>query len=562
MTTTISRLNLEAELRRFGHDSFRPGQERVVRGLLEGRDALVVMPTGAGKSLIYQVVAQLLPGVTIVVSPLIALMKDQVESVESRGVEAGFINSTQSERQAEQELREVEDAEAKLLYVTPERFGNEEFMAEMRDLEVSLFVVDEAHSISEWGHDFRPAYLSLGSAAARLGSPTILALTATATPWVRREVIERLGMRDPAIFVHGTDRPNLYLEVRRVEEETDKRRVLENLLFGDPAEDAEDLEKRLHQAVQGSGIVYTATTKAAEETATWLQEQGIAADYYHGQRKKSDRDRVQEAFMNGELRVIAATNAFGMGVDKPDVRFVIHHDIPANLEAYYQEAGRAGRDGDFARCVIIYRPKDLGRAAFFSGSGKLTREDIEGARASLRAKRRISLQELDETTGLSKGDLARVLTVLERDGIAREEDGHIRMLVPDFDPEQVSLDQEEHRRAYERSRVEMMRAYAELDRCRREYILNYFGQEYEAGRCDMCDNDVLRRAEPHDTAKAEVAVDSPYSMGDEVVHDALGAGVVQRLEDDRITVLFEGAGYKTLSLDLVLAQGLLKPKSE
>ena len=243
--------------------------------------------------------------------------------------------------------------------------------------------------------------------------------------------------------------------------------------------------------MQGSGIVYTSTTKAAQETAEWLQASGIPADYYHGRRKKTDRARVQQAFMDGTVRVIAATNAFGLGVDKADVRFVVHRNIPPSVEAYYQEEGRAGRDGELARCSLIYRPKDLGRAAFLSGSGRLSLEDVERVRQSLRAKRKLPLHELAELTGLSKGDLARMMTILKRDHIVEEKRRSVRMLVPDFDPAGVSLAEEEHRRAYERSRLDMMRGYAELRDCRRRYLLNYFAEEYEAGQCTRCDNDVL-----------------------------------------------------------------------
>ena len=362
--------------RRFGHEEFRPGQKRVIGALLEGRDVLAVLPTGAGKSLVFQLTAQLLPGLTVVVSPLIALMKDQVESIEDLGLDVSVVNSTLSDSAAEEELRKVEDAEAKLLYVTPERFANEEFMLELQDTPVSLFVVDEAHCISDWGHSFRPSYLVLGDVVRRLKRPPVLALTATATPTVRAEIVERLGMRDPEIVVRGTDRPNLFFEVRRVEAEHDDRRVLEGLLLGEQDEYPPETADRLRTVMQGSGIIYTATTRAAKETAQWLQAWGIAADYYHGQRRKADRERVQEAFMADDTRVIVATNAFGLGVDKPDVRFVIHRDVPSSVEAYYQEAGRAGRDGEFARCTIIYRPGDLGRAAFLSGSGELTREEV------------------------------------------------------------------------------------------------------------------------------------------------------------------------------------------
>ncbi|HEX6292155.1 MAG TPA: RecQ family ATP-dependent DNA helicase [Herpetosiphonaceae bacterium] len=556
---TSTRADLRAVLRdRFEHDTFRPGQERAIRDLLDGRDVLAVFPTGAGKSLVYQLAAHVLPGATIVVSPLIALMKDQVEALQALDLPVGVINSTQSAGQSEAALRRLQQGEAKLLYVTPERFDNARFMAALREVPISLFVVDEAHCISDWGHSFRPAYLLLPQAIAQLGKPTLLALTATATPWIREEIIARLNMRQPAIVVRGTDRPNLFFEVRRVEKEEDDRRVLEDLLLGEQAGYGEDLAPRLSDAMRGSGIIYTSTTKAARDTATWLRDWGIAADYYHGQRKKADRDRVQEAFMRGELRVIVATNAFGLGVDKPDVRFVIHRDIPSSIEAYYQEAGRAGRDGAFARCTIIYRPADLGRAAFLSGGGQLTRDEVVQARAGLLAQPEATLKELAAATGLGKGDLARLIALLKRERIIAERHGRFRLLVSDFDPEQLSLEEEEHRLAYERSRQEMMRGYAETGDCRRRHLLSYFGEEYQAERCMLCDNDLRPADEQRIVVGEEKVVESRFAAGDAVSHEAWGEGVVQRVDADSLTVLFESVGYKVLATDVIQERGLLQ----
>lgn len=571
---------LKKMLHEFGYDTFRPGQERVIQDLLKGRDVLAVLPTGGGKSLVYQLAAQLLPGTTLVVSPLLALMKDQVDSLEEIGVDAGVINSTQTEGESEDEMEKVQRAETKLLYVTPERFEDDEFMEQMRRTKVSLFVVDEAHCISEWGHDFRPAYLGLGGAAEQLGNPTLLALTATATPWVRSEIIERLNMRDPDIVVRGTDRPNLFLEVKRVEQDEDKYHVLHDLFTEMDGEYPPELGEKLLQTMQGSGIIYTATTKAAEETAAWLKEWGIPADYYHGQRKKAEREEVQEAFMSGRLRVIAATNAFGMGIDKQDLRFVVHFAIPGNVEEYYQEAGRAGRDGEFARCTLLYYPPDLGKAAFMSGSGRLTREDLRKAHTALLKQKTIPLDDFDEVAGLSKTDAAHIITLLEREGVIEEKRGKLRLLDKDFDPEQISLDSEEYRHEYERSRLAMMRGYAEEDTCRRRYILNYFGEEFDEPDCEMCDNDILHEngqrvaIEPHESNgnPLDAGIDEPesaqtpaepvesetaFKMGDQVLHKMWGDGIVQRVENDMVTVLFEKAGYKTLSIDIVQSEGLL-----
>jgi ATP-dependent DNA helicase RecQ len=540
----------------FGHETFRPGQKRVIRSLLRGRDVLAVLPTGAGKSLPFQLAAQLLPGVTVVVSPLIALMKDQADSIQQHGMEVGVVNSAQGTGQTREEIRKVEEGQAKLLYVTPERFENDAFMEQLRRSEVSLLVVDEAHCVSEWGYDFRPSFLALGAVAQRLGRPPLLALTATATPWVRRDIVERLGLENPDVVVHGVDRPNLFFEVTGVAKEEEDFRVLRALLLEPPAGYPEELARDLARAMQGNGIVYAATTAAAEETAGWLREWGVATDFYHGQRKKADRTRVQDAFMSGELRVIAATNAFGLGVDKPDVRFVVHRDIPASVEEYYQEAGRAGRDGEFARCTIIYRPADLGRAAFMASGGRLSVEDLAQARAGLVAKREGDMAEMGEATGLSKGKLQRAVDILKREGILEEDAGRIRMLVADFEPEQVSLESEESRKAYERSRLQMMRGYAELWECRRAYLLNYFGQEAESERCGLCDND-LRQDRVNPALGAEEGP-SHFGKGDRVRHSTWGEGQVLEADGETLAVRFEGEGEKKLAAELVRERGLLE----
>ena len=525
----------------FGLEAFRPGQERLIRTVLEGHDALAVLPTGAGKSLVYQLTAQLLPGLTVVVSPLLALMQDQVESLIERGLPVSVINSMQSEQESAAQLRELGSGESRLLYVTPERFLVDDFMAELRRLSVSLLVIDEAHSISEWGHTFRPAYLQLADAADRLGRPTVMALTATASPWIRRETIDRLRLRDPVVVVTGIDRPNLFFEVERVEDEREDRRVLQERLVEADA------------PLEGSGIIYCATTKSAEATAAWLREWDITAEAYHGRQRKSDRLRVQSAFMDGDVRVVTATNAFGMGIDKPDVRFVIHRDIPPSLEAYYQEAGRAGRDGEPARCVLIYRPGDLGRAAFMNAGGELTRDEVRAARPGLLGLGEGTPEAMLAASGLGRGDFARLVETLERDGLLTRRRGRLR--VREFDPDEVSLDREAARRAYERSRLEMMRGYAETRECRRGYILSYFGEEAPPPPCGGCDNCARLRSA---SVSVSASVAGPFSVHDRVAHPSWGEGIVQRLNGETMTVLFDQAGYKTLALDLVLEQNLLR----
>jgi ATP-dependent DNA helicase RecQ len=363
-------------------------------------------------------------------------------------------------------------------------------------------------------------------------------------------------MRNPRVIARDTDRPNLFLEVVRVEEERQHRTVLQHLFDGhlEPG-----LPELLGDLVLGPGIVYTATTHAAEEVAEWLRQWGIAADSYHGRRPKRERDQVQAAFMAGTLRVIAATNAFGMGIDKPDVRFVVHRDIPPSLEAYYQQAGRAGRDGKPARCVLIYHVGDLGRAGFLAGAGQLKREDVVCARQALLQHRAGTRDELQAATGLGEGNLVRVLELLEDEGIVGQAaDGIYRLQIDDFDPATIPLEREEARHAYERSRLDMMRAYAELRECRRRYILNYFGEDTEWQRCGHCDVDLMHAASS--SASSAAAPAGLFAVNDRVRHVTLGPGLVERVTSDSVSVLFERFGYKTLSLDLV-AQGHLLVKT-
>ena len=330
----------QAVLRRhWGHAGFRPGQQEAVEAVLAGRDVLAILPTGGGKSVCYQVPALLREGLTLVVSPLIALMQDQVAGLNERGVPAAFINSTLPAREIDQRWTDAEFGRYRLLYVAPERLQSDVFLARAARLKVSLLAVDEAHCISEWGHHFRPSYLQIAQAYPLLGNPPVVAVTATATPEVRRDIVEHLALRDPEVFVKGFDRPNLVWSLFRTE---NKRETVGSVLEGVP----------------GSGIVYAATRRGVETWAVWLAEQGEAAVAYHAGLSPQDRKKAQQAWVEDRVRLVVATNAFGMGIDKPTVRFVIHADVPASLEAYYQEAGRAGRDGERAYAVLIFTPRD------------------------------------------------------------------------------------------------------------------------------------------------------------------------------------------------------------
>jgi ATP-dependent DNA helicase RecQ len=341
----------------WGFDTFRDGQWEAIEALVEGRDALTIMPTGGGKSVCYQLSALLLDGCVLVVSPLVSLMEDQVASLNGRGIEAAYINSTLSRRVIDQRLTDAEYDRYELLYVTPERLTSELFTARADRLNVSLVAVDEAHCVSEWGHDFRPAYLEIADACAALGRPPILAVTATATPEVRDDISKQLELREPRVIVKGFDRPNL---VWSVFHEADKATKVYDIL----------------EAVDGSGLIYAGTRRRVEQWKRRLEDRGITAAGYHAGMQDEARLEAQLRWVNDEVRVMVATNAFGMGIDKPDVRFVIHVALPGSVEAYYQEAGRAGRDGRTAYAVLLAQEGDEELQNYLIASSHPGREQI------------------------------------------------------------------------------------------------------------------------------------------------------------------------------------------
>ena len=345
----------------FGYESFRQGQEEIIQSVVSGGDTLVVMPTGGGKSICYQIPALMLSGITIVVSPLIALMKDQVDALNQRDIGATTINSTIDFAEVRQRLIDLRYGKYKLLYVAPERFESLRFLEMMEDIDISLFAVDEAHCISEWGHDFRPSYLRLSEAIEAAGRPPVVALTATATPFVQEDIVTQLGLRQLRRFVKGFDRPNLSWEVRTPK---DKGAELRGLI-------KEDLKS------DGVCIVYCGTRRSVEDTGTALHAEGLPVTIYHAGLKDKDRKAAQEAFITGRARVIVATNAFGMGIDKSDVRGLYHMEMPGSIEAYYQEGGRSGRDGKPSRCVMLWSPRDRGLQEFFIRNSFPERETLE-----------------------------------------------------------------------------------------------------------------------------------------------------------------------------------------
>ncbi|MEO9325411.1 RecQ family ATP-dependent DNA helicase [Nocardioides sp. C4-1] len=505
---------LRATARRFGVTDPQPWQLDAARAAVAGRDVVLVAPTGGGKSLVYQLAGLERDGWTLVVSPLLALQFDQMAHLEDAGVRAARLSSAEGVRRRREVLDAVTAGDLDVLLLAPEQLAGDagDRLAEHPP---SLVVVDEAHCVSEWGHDFRPDYLRLGHLVRRLGDAPVIAMTATAAPPVRDSIVDRLGLDDPVVVTTDLRRPNLRYAVVQV---PDRDRQVQEVV------------DRVNDHPAGSaGIVYARTRRSAEEVAGALRDAGRDARHFHAGLSRRERDDVQRAYMDGEIDVLVATSAFGMGIDKADVRFVVHVEAPPSLDDYVQESGRAGRDGEPADVVLVHRPEDLSLGRFFA-AGVPRRATVEKVLAAVR--RDVASDDLPDETGMSRRAVTQVLNLVD---------------LADEPTVAAVRARAEARRRLERSRVDLVREYAGSSRCRTSVLLGYLGQPVDP--CGCCDNCV-----------AGVA-------GDEVVDDELGAatiehpefgrGTVVETEEDRVTVLFEEAGYKTLLRDIVVDRGLV-----
>ena len=528
---------------KLGFERLRPTQKQAIESVVSRRDTLLVQPTGSGKSAVYQIAGLMLDGPTIIVSPLIALQKDQKDSIQGNDSlsEAAVINSTLRVGELRDAFEKLEQGELEYIFLAPEQLQKQETMDRIAAAKPSIFVVDEAHCISEWGHDFRPDYLKLGPAIEALGHPTVLAMTATASPMIRDEIVSRLGMRNPKIIVYGFDRPNINLSVRQFKSESEKRDALLNSV--------EEAEK--------PGIVYVATRKHAEEIANGLSDRGVTVSFYHGGMKAKDRDQIQNEFMAHPDAVMVATNAFGMGVDKPDVRFVFHYDISDSVDSYYQEVGRAGRDGKPAQAVLFFRPEDLAVQKFLKSGGKLDEAEIRKVvEMVVKKDEPVAVEDLQEELPLSDRKVAKAINRLEEVGALEvSASGEVAATADPGDLQRAAkeaAEAQQKRRDWDQLRIEKMRAYAELTSCRRSYLLDYFGDE-SAGHCENCDN-----CKSGKTDAVPVKSDEPFPVKSRVTHKEWGKGTVQAYDADKITVMFDDLGNKTLAMRAVMERGLLE----
>ncbi len=553
-------VDLDAALARHfpEHPGFLPGQREALTAVLEGRDVVAVLPTGGGKTLVYQLAGALLDGTTVVATPLLALMQDQVrrltEDGDGRGV-ASISGAVRGEAR-ERLLAELRDGALEFLFATPEQLARDDVRAALRRSTIDLFCVDEAHCISEWGFDFRPAYRELAGAAAAMGRPPILALTATAPEAVRVDVARELGLEDPVLVARGFDRPNLHFAVVRVPDADRRERQLAKLLteFDD------------------SVVVYCTTRRESQETALALLELGESAGHYHGGMERSLREEVQTAFLSGQLKVLCATSAFGMGIDKPNIRAVIHRTMPDSVEAYWQEAGRAGRDGLPSDCVLLYRSEDRAVHEHLHRRSRPSETTVAKvvhvlSRVDAATPESDVIAEVAELASVARSGAVSLLDELDRFGHIAHFAKGIRFQGDPAAAMEALAAHQATQVEVEASRLDMVAAYAETTTCRRRFLLNYLGDDYPGELCLRCDN-CLRIAERRgtddwDEASQQERMDAdrggPFAPGQAVRHPEWGEGSVQRVEGEVVVVRFDSVGYRSMHAPTVIERGLLTP---
>jgi ATP-dependent DNA helicase RecQ len=547
----------------FGFREFREPQGEVISGILNGQDVFVVMPTGGGKSLCYQLPAILRDGITVVVSPLVALMKDQVDALVARGLSATLINSTLTGAEQQQRIRRMREGEFKLVYIAPERFRSRSFLQALGQITIGLFAIDEVHCMSQWGHDFRPDYFRLGSVLEELGRPQVAAFTATATPEVRADIVKRLGLEAPSVFVAGFSRPNLRFMVTEIERESDKYNRLRDLV-------------RRHR----TGIVYCATRKRVDLVSEELKSWGIRVVSYHGGIEDAAREEAQNQFAQNNCDVVVATNAFGMGIDRADLRFVVHFEIPGSLEAYYQEAGRAGRDGEPAECELLFNYADTRIQDFFIDGNNPSVELIRNVYLLLRnmaneqGEVERSIHDIAARLDHENNEMSvhSAITILDRHGVIDRYDipgkrvRGTRLLERNLQPFQLPIDiaalREKEKR--DRAKLKAMVDYAYGRECRQKIILRYFGEiDYTTcGACDRCSSVRSKNIRP--PTEEELLVVRKALSGVARMCYRTKAGFMPRFGRNRVIQVLVGSHGKEV-LDAGLTElttyGLLKEKS-